>query len=203
MKEVKLSIDLGIWYTFNMNSVRVFKYKNLSLVAASLILAILIFRYEPLHVFLLNLGNLGYIGAFIAGILFVSTFTVSIGAVVLLILAEKLSPLELGLIGGLGGVVGDFTIFHFLKDNLAQEIELVYNRIDSKHHFIKLLHTKYFSWTLPVLGAVIIASPFPDELGVSLISISKMKTYQFLIISFVLDVISVFLIISASFIFKP
>ena len=186
-----------------MNTARVFKYKNLSLVAASLIFALFISQYEPLHIFLLNLGNLGYIGAFVAGILFVSTFTVGIGAVILLILAEELSPVELGLIGGLGGVVGDFTIFHFLKDNLSKEVESVYNRIDSKHHFIKLLHTKYFSWTLPVIGAVIMASPFPDELGVSLISISKMKTYQFLILAFILDVISVFLVVSASFLIKP
>ncbi len=186
-----------------MNTARVFKYKNLSLVAASLIFALFISQYEPLHTFLFNLGNFGYIGAFIAGILFVSTFTVCIGAVILLILAEELSPIELGLIGGLGGVVGDFTIFHFLKDNLSKEIESVYNRIDSKHHFIKLLHTKYFSWTLPVIGAVIMASPFPDELGVSLISISKMKTYQFLILAFILDVISVFLVVSASFLIKP
>jgi len=39
-----------------------------------------------------------------------------------------------------------------------------------------VLYLKYLSWSLPVIGAVIIASPFPDELGISLMGFSKMKT---------------------------
>ncbi|MEK7559055.1 MAG: hypothetical protein AAB521_02010, partial [Patescibacteria group bacterium] len=68
------------------------KYKNLTLLFFSIILAVFLSRLEGFHTLLLNLGSFGYIGAFIAGILFVSTFTVATGAVVLLVLAEKLSP---------------------------------------------------------------------------------------------------------------
>lgn len=186
-----------------MGNLQHLKYKNITLFVLSIIFAFGISRYEPLHAFLLNIGNLGYVGAFIAGLLYVSTFTVGIGAVILLILAEKLPLAELVIIGGLGGVIGDLTIFHIFKDNLSGEINSVYNRIDSKHHFIKLLHSKYFSWTMPVLGAIIIASPIPDEFGISLISISRMKTYQFLLITLILDILSVFLIVSASKFIKP
>ncbi len=169
----------------------------------SIIIASFFSRYEPSHSFLLNLGDLGYLGAFLAGVLFVSTFTVATGAVILLVLAETLSPIEIGLIAGLGAVVGDFTIFRFIKDSLEKELESIYNHVDGNHHFTKVLHSKYFSWTLPVIGAIIIASPFPDEIGVSLMGISKMKTYQFLFISFVLNVIGIFLVVSASVIIKP
>ncbi len=179
------------------------KYKNLRLFIISIVIAIILSRYESFHSFLLNLGNLGYLGAFIAGILFVSTFTVATGAVILLILAEALSPIEIGLIAGLGAVAGDFIIFRFIKDNLAQELESIYNHIDGNHHFTKVLHSKYFSWTLPVVGAIIIASPFPDEIGVSLMGISKMRTYQFLLISFVLNAIGIFLVVSVSAVIKP
>jgi len=81
--------------------------------------------------------------------------------------------------------------------------ELIYDHIDGDHHFKKVLHTKYFSWTLPVIGAIIIASPFPDEIGVSLMGISKMKTYQFILISFLLNAIGIFLVVSASLVIKP
>jgi uncharacterized membrane protein YdjX (TVP38/TMEM64 family) len=151
----------------------------------------------------LNLGGLGYVGAFIAGVLFVSTFTVATGAIILLVLAEKLSALEIGIIAGMGAVFGDYVIFRFIKDNLAGEVKDIYNHIDGNHHVQRLFHTKYFSWTLPVIGAIIIATPFPDEIGVSLMGISKMKTYQFLIISFILNAIGIFLIVSASTIIKP
>lgn len=174
------------------------KYKNLTLVFLGIVIAFLLSKIEVFHLFLLHLGNYGYYGAFIAGTLFVSTFTVATGAIILIILSQNLSPLEIGLIAGLGAVLGDFTIFRLIKNNLTFELESIYNHVDSKHHFVKLLHSKYFNWTLPVLGAIIIASPFPDEIGVSLMGISKMKTYQFLLISFVLNSVGIFFVVFLS-----
>lgn len=174
------------------------KYKNLSFLIIGVIIALFLSKSQLLHAFLLNIGNLGYLGAFFAGALFVSTFTVATGAVILLILSENLSPIEIGIIAGLGAVLGDFTIFRFIKNSLIGELESIYNHVDGNHHFTKVLHSKYFSWTLPVIGAIIIASPFPDEIGVSLMGISKMKTYKFLILSFLLNSIGIFLVVSAA-----
>lgn len=178
------------------------KYKNLTLVFLGVVFAIILSRFEIFHSFLLNLGNYGYIGAFIAGILFVSTFTVATGAVILLVLAETLSPIEIGIIAGLGAVIGDFTIFRFIKDNLLEEVTPLYNRLGGTH-LTAVFHTKYFSWTLPVIGTLVIASPLPDEIGVSLMGIAKMKPYKFLLISFLLNAIGIFLVVSASLVIKP
>src|SRR3989344_8691054 len=144
------------------------RYKNLTLTGVGILLAVFLSRLEIFHSFLLQLGSFGYVGAFIAGMLFVSTFTVGTGAIILLVLAEKLNPIEIGLIAGLGAVIGDVLIFRFIKNSLTEEIESIYNHIDSDHYLTKVLHSKYFSWTLPVIGAIIIASPLPDEIGVSL-----------------------------------
>ena len=177
-------------------------YTNLTFAAAGIVFAILLSRYEPFQTFLFSLGGYGYIGAFIAGILFVSTFTVATAALILLILAEQLVPIELGLIAGLGAVVGDLTIFHVVKDGLFDEIEDIYNRFGGKR-VSRILHVKAFRWMFPVIGAIIIASPFPDELGISLMGISKMSTLRFAIISFILNSLGIFLVISASTIIKP
>jgi uncharacterized membrane protein YdjX (TVP38/TMEM64 family) len=168
----------------------------------SIMIAAILSRWEPFHVFILSLGEYGYFSAFLAGILFVSTFTIAPGAILLLVLAERLSPVEIGLIAGLGSVIADYFIFRYFKSNLKQELVDVYHGLGG-HHITRLLHLKHFAWTLPVLGALIIASPLPDELGVSLMGISKMKTYQFIIVSFILDVLGIFLIVSASAIIKP
>ncbi len=181
----------------------VWKYTNLTFLAVSLLVALIISRYEPLHEILLHLGKLGYIGAFFAGMLFVSTFTVAIGAVVLLVLAEFLSPIEIGLVAGLGAVLGDLVIFRFIQDNLMGEVKQLFGTIDNKHRVRHLFHSKYFSWTLPVLGAIIIASPLPDEIGVSLMGLSRMKTTQFISLSFILNAIGIFLVVSASAFIKP
>ncbi|RJP45783.1 MAG: hypothetical protein C4584_02895 [Armatimonadetes bacterium] len=178
------------------------KYKNLTIFFISIVVAILLSRTETLHNFLINLGSLSYFGAFIAGIFFVSTFTVATSAVVLLILAESLSPLEIGIIAGLGAVIGDLTIFRLIKDNVLDEIRPIFNALGN-HYPLRVLHTRYFSWTLPVIGGLLIASPLPDEVGISLMGIAKLKTYQFIIVSFILNAIGIFLIVSASTFIKP
>ena len=166
-------------------------------------LAIYLFRNEAFHSYLLHLGTLGYLGAFIGGILFVSTFTVATATLILLVLAEGLNPVEIGLFAGAGAVIGDLLIFRFVKDSLRREVESLYNNIDSNHHLSKVVHSRYFSWTLPVMGGLLIASPLPDEIGISLMGISKMRTYQFVLLSFLLNSIGIFLVISASTVIKP
>src|SRR3989344_7166586 len=146
------------------------KYKNLTLLFFGIYLAYFIFRLDYFHQFLENLQNFGYIGAFFAGVLFVSTFTIASGAVTLLILAEKLSAVELGIIAGAGAVFGDYLIFRFVRNDIAKEVEELYRTFGPKH-LTHVLHSKYFSWFFPLFGAIIIASPLPDELGVSLLGI--------------------------------
>ncbi|MBI5356786.1 hypothetical protein HZB78_04205 [Candidatus Collierbacteria bacterium] len=124
------------------------------------------------------------------------------GAIILFFLAETFTSWEIGLIAGLGAVAGDLTIFKFVKNGLAGEIKDIYNHMDGRHHLRRLFHSKYFSWTLPVVGALIIAPPLPDELGVTLMGISRLNTIQFLITSFLLNSIGIFLIVSGAALFK-
>ena len=179
---------------------REWKYKHLTLVFVGILFSIFLSRMEIFHQFLLRLGSFGYLGAFLAGTLFVSIFTVATGALILFTLAEYLHPVEIALIAGLGAVVGDLIIFRLVKDNLVGEIEDIYKNHLGGKDISRLLHTKYFHWTLPVIGAIIIASPLPDELGVSLMGMSNMTIHRFMIISFVLNSIGIFLVVSASLI---
>lgn len=177
------------------------KYQNLTILFFGIAAAFLLSRVAAFQLFLVHLGGFGYLGAFLAGALFVSVFTVATGIVILSILAQTLSPLEIGLIAGLGAVLGDLVIFRFVKNNLIAEIEPIYTQLGGVH-LTHLLHTKYFSWTLPVVGALIIASPFPDELGISLMGLSEIKTYQFILLSFALNATGIFLAISAALLLK-
>lgn len=177
------------------------KYKNFTLFIGSVAFSFIVFRIEGLHTFFLDIGNWGYLGALIGGFLFVSSFTAAIGAVILLILAERLSPLEISIIAGLGGAVGDFAIFRFMKDGLLEELKPLWNKF-RLNRISKCLRTKYLRWTLPILGAIIIVSPLPDEMGIALMGLSKIKKYQFVIIAFILDAIGVFLLTSTFLLFK-
>ncbi|MDO8260932.1 MAG: hypothetical protein Q7T50_05575, partial [Candidatus Magasanikbacteria bacterium] len=49
-----------------------------------------------------SIGNLGYFGAFVAGVFFVSMFTLAPASVVLFNLATQLNPLEVAVVAGFG-----------------------------------------------------------------------------------------------------
>lgn len=179
-----------------------YHYKNLTYLAISFILAFVLLRTETFRIIIAQLGNYKFLGAFAGGMLFVSTFTVSIGAVILLFLAKTMNPVEIGLIAGAGAVLSNLVIFRFIQSReLMEEIKHFFHYFggDKISH---LIHSKYFSWTLPVIGALIIASPFPDELGVGLMGIAKMKTWEFILLSFILNSIGIFLVVMGSTMLK-
>ncbi|MFH1840977.1 MAG: hypothetical protein ABH807_02375 [Candidatus Shapirobacteria bacterium] len=130
-----------------------------------------------------HLHTWGYLAAPVAGIMFTSTFTVASGMLVLLTLAKTLSPIALILLGVIGAVAGDWLIFRFVRHQAAGEVAPIFKELEKETHLHRIMHTRYFAWTLPVIGAFIIVSPLPDELGVSLLGMSQMTRNKFLVVS--------------------
>jgi hypothetical protein len=127
--------------------------------------------------------------------LFVSLFTVAPAGVVLFNLANTLDPVLLTLVAATGSLIGDYLIIKYLRDHVFEELKPIFIKIN-RTSFFHIFHTPFFSWAVPLLGAAIIASPLPDEAGIGLMGISHLKTWQFLIIAFILDLVGIFLIIS-------
>lgn len=140
-----------------------------------------------------SIGSFGYIGAFISGIFFVSTFTVAPAIVVLCNLTNQLNLFGVAILAGLGAVIGDYLIFRFFKDKVSEELKPLF--LKSKIPYLKkIFKTPYSIWLTPLVGAVIIASPLPDEIGVGILGITKLKSWQFAILSFFLNTAGIFII---------
>lgn len=175
---------------------RNYRYKGLTVIFISILLTIFLSGNDFLNQAIINTSSIPIIGSFIAGILYVSASTTAFGVFILLGLSKNLSAIDIALFAGLGGAVADFAIFRFIKGDLLGEITPIYNKLGG-HYLTRLMKHKLLRWSLPVIGAIIIASPFPDEVGIALMGLSKIKNYQFALLSFVLDVIGVFLLVSA------
>lgn len=172
-------------------------YKNTFLLILSLIIFFLLADTPFVKNVIKYIGNFGYLGAFFAGILFVSVFTIAPASVVLFYLAESLNPLGIALAAGTGGLVGDYLILRYLKDKVFQELEPLFVNHEGK--FLKrLFKTPHFAWVVSIMGAIIIMSPFPDEVGIGLMGISKIKTWKLMGLIYLLDIIGVFLIVIAA-----
>ncbi|MDP3973448.1 MAG: hypothetical protein Q8P92_01315 [Candidatus Daviesbacteria bacterium] len=173
------------------------KYPYLTAVLISIFVAIILAQNQAFKDWLLNLGSLEYIGAIIAGMLFVSSFTVAISTVVIAIMTQNIHPMALALIGGVGAVMGDYLVFKLVRSHLQEELAMLFGKQETSH--IKhLLHSKYIAWTLPIIGVFIIASPLPDEMGVSLLGISKISEARFILISYISNAVGILMIASVA-----
>jgi membrane protein YqaA with SNARE-associated domain len=162
------------------------KYKNTILLILTLY-AVVYFHDAPIVTSAIEkIGSLGYFGIFLTGMLFTSVFTVAPASVALYALAQNHNPFAVAILGGLGASVGDYLIFRFLKDKIFEELTPVFKRMGGKK-LSHLIHTRYFSWLIPLIGVIIIASPLPDEVGLGLMGLTKIKTWQFFLITFILN----------------
>lgn len=170
-------------------------YKNTFLLLVSLLLLWYFADSEVVKNFIDKIGALGYLGAFITGVLFTSVFTALPAVLVLFVIANELNPFFTALLAGTGAVLGDYLIFRFLKDRIFKELEPVFLKLGGSN-LIKLFKTPFFAWAIPFLGAAIIASPLPDEVGIGILGLSRVKNWQFLLLSFVLNALGVLIIVS-------
>ncbi|MFZ2832043.1 MAG: hypothetical protein WAZ40_02730 [Minisyncoccia bacterium] len=176
------------------------KYRNTALLICSLVALFVISDTEIAHTLIKHIGRFGYLGAGITGVFFVSTFTVAPASLVLFHLAQEYNPLIVALCSGAGAVLGDLIIFHFLKDGVFTELEPLFEKIRGSSLNI-MVRTRYFVWLNPVVGALIIASPLPDEIGIAMMGLTKIKIWQFALLTFVLNSLGIFLIVTLATVF--
>lgn len=173
------------------------KYPYLTAILISVLVAIILAGNQTFKNWLISLGSLEYFGALIAGALFVSSFTAAISIVVIGIMAQNINPIALGLIGGVGAVIGDYLIFKLVRSHLQDELSMLFGK-DGTSYVKAVLRSHYIAWMLPLIGIFILASPLPDELGVSLLGISKISDARFILISYVSNAVGILMIASVA-----
>lgn len=178
-----------------INRYKKWQYRNTALLFLGLVIFFYFAKSHVVQSIISQIGSWDYIGAFIVGIFFVSTFTVVPAMYVLYILADKLNPFEVAVFAGLGALLGDYLIFRFLKDKVFDELKPIFLKLGGSY-LVRIFRTPYFAWLVPLVGAAIIASPFPDEIGVGILGLSKLKNWQFMLLSFFLNATGIFIIVT-------
>lgn len=136
-----------------------------------------------------------YIGSFISGIFFTSTFTALPATTVLFILGKRHNPFLISLTAALGAMVSDNLLLKFIKSEFEKNLYSFV--IPSQTRALrKLLHTRAVYWMVAILAILVIASPLPDELGISMLSVIHFRVRHFLVISFIVNFVGIFIITS-------
>ena len=185
------------YYNHPLRFARVYKskYPKFSLLFITFMIAYLLFYSRDYGLFRDFIAGLGYSGTFVAGMLFTYGFTAAPATAIFLILAEHQNIYLASLIGGIGALIGDLFIFSFIRHSFADEIKKL-----SKEKVVLYINHRtpniFKKYLLPVAAGFIIASPLPDEIGVSLLAVSKNISMKiFSVISFLLNSAGIFVIL--------
>lgn len=156
----------------------------------SIALSFFLLKDGVIESFLVSIQSFQILAIFIAGMFFTSVFTTAPAIAVLSVLAQQNNIFLVALLGGLGAMLGDYLIFRFVKDRVSEDFKYVFG-FAKKKRVPHIFRTKLFHWFAPFFGALIIASPFPDELGIAILGLSHTNNKVFLTISYIFNTLGI------------
>lgn len=146
-----------------------------------------------IHTLLERFTEAPIIASFVAGLFFTSIFTTAPAIAALYEISQQAPVWQVALVGALGSVLGDLFLFTFIHADVSKDVAFLFEKKKYKRIF-HIFHTQLFEWALPLFGAVIIASPLPDELGLAMLGFSEIKTRYFVVLSYLFNAAGILLI---------
>lgn len=177
-----------------------FKYPKLILLILSIIISYYIFQNLTITNEISKLNELSYLGIFIAGIFIAFGFSAPL-AVGFLVVSHPQNIFLAALVGGCGAFISDYTIFKLIKFSFLNEFNSLKKETIKKireitHQNIKI---KIKHYILYLFAGILIATPLPDEIGISMLAgLTTIKPKIFAIMSFLLHTFFIFLLLLAS-----
>lgn len=167
--------------------------KDILFICLGIFIALVFSRSGFLDEIIGFLGN-GVMASFVAGIFFTSVFTIAPASVAMIHLVQNTPIGTVVLWGALGALCGDLILFFFIRDRFADDLKHSFKPSFVKH-IVRSFHFGFLKWFSPILGAFIIASPLPDELGLTLMGLSKMRVIVLVPISFFMNALGIYLLV--------
>ena len=175
-----------------------FKYPKFALLIASIAISYYLFNLEGVKEAVININQFSYISHFLAGILLSFGFTTPLG-VGFFITSYPAIILLATFIGGIGAMIGDMIIFKTMKFSFMNEFkELERKKIIKKIEKIveKNRHVLIRHYLLYIFAGIVLATPLPDEVGISMLAgLTTIKPLKLAVISFLLHSTSIFLLL--------
>ena len=164
---------------------------------ASFLLSIWLAKADVIGAFIERAAEFEEISSFISGIFFTSILTTAPAIVALGELGQHIAPRKVALFGGAGAVCGDLLIFRFLHSPLANYI--IRAAVNSRLRRLgAALAKSALWWIVPLLGAAVIASPLPDEIGLLMMGLSSMRLWSFIVLAYVMNAAGIYAIAVAA-----
>ena len=181
-----------------LNIIAGYDYPKLTALVICIILAYFLFSNPSTQAYVSHLGNYGYPGVFIAGMLFAFGFTAPF-AVGFFISLNPSNIWIAGIIGGLGVLMSDLIIFSTIKVSFGDE----FKRLRNLKAFVRItrliernINKKIRIYLMYSFAGILIASPLPDEAGVTMLAgLTKISVKSLALISFILNTLGIIILL--------
>lgn len=170
-------------------------FHDVLMIAVGIAIAILLVKSGILDLLINAVRDYYVIASFIAGIFFTSIFTIAPASIALVHIAQDAPIPGVVIFGALGAMCGDLILFFFIRDRFAEDLMKTMKK-STVRHILHSFHFGFMKYISPLIGALIIASPLPDEFGITLLGMSKVKTIVLLPISLLMNTFGIYALIS-------
>lgn len=176
-----------------------FKHPKLIFLTFFILLAYYLFTQPFMLDWITQLNRFSYFGVFLAGGLATFGFTAPFG-IGFLLNFEPEFVFFAAIIGGIGGMVADLLIFRTIRFSFMDEIkDLEKTKVIKKieHIVNNNKHILIKHYLLYIFAGIIISTPLPDELGVSILAgLTTIKPLKLAVLSFLLHTASIFALLN-------
>ena len=167
------------------------KYPKLLILLLTFVIAYELFIFLNANRFTTLLTMGGYIGTFVAGILFSYGFTAAPATALFLVLGHQQTWWVASIIGALGSVCGNLLVFNIIRYSVDDELRRL-ERTKSVRQFERAVPRRLKHFIVPVLAGFIMASPLPDEAAMSLFALARHVSHvELILVSFVLHFLGI------------
>jgi len=178
-----------------------FKYLKLLILIGIIILAYYLFSQPKIAEQIASLKGFSYFGYFIAGIFLIFGFTAPF-ALGFFIISHPDNIFLASLLGASGSIISNLIIFRLIQFSFMEEFNELKDTKTAKkiekfvRHNISL---KIRHYLLYIFAGILIATPLPDEIGISMLAgMTTIKIKILGIMSFILHYIEILVILILS-----
>lgn len=176
-----------------LREVRRRRGRDLFLIAVSIYAAVMLAEIGVIEGWIEGVAEYAFAGSFVAGIFFTSLFTIAPSIVAFAEISREAPFFLVATSGALGALCGDLILYFFVRDAIVEDFRTAIKPSWRKKMLMFIRHP-LLQWVVPAVGAIIIASPLPDELGIALLGVSRVRLGVLIPISFVMNFLGIALI---------
>ena len=148
------------------------QYPKLLILCISVIVAYFLFRLDAFDEIANALHTKGYLSVFLGGFLFAYGFTAPFAVGFFVTLAPQVNIVVASILAGCGALISDLLIFRFIRGSFQDEfdkLKLCWFFQKISNFFTRPFFARFKRYILWVFAGFLIATPLPDEFGVSIL----------------------------------